>query len=114
MATYAELKSAQRDSTQRLKVEIAITVMAEEIMSGDDGIAPYSQLPDAATAHANRTSWLRDNNAFVPDDALVQQFWNAMLALNESVALSGILAADDADVLTNVKQVVDILAGNDT
>lgn len=113
MATYAELKSAQRDSTQRVKVEVAITIMAEEIMSGSDVAAPYSQLPDAATAHGNRSVWLRENNAFVPVDALVQQFWNAMLALNEGVGLALILAADDANVLTNVKKVVDIFAGND-
>lgn len=113
MATYAELKSLQRDSTLRVKVEVAITIMAEEIMSGSDTGTPYSQTPDAATAHAKRADWLREQNAFVPSSPLVQKFWQAMLATNSTGTVNDIQNADDALVLINVKSVVDILAGND-
>lgn len=114
MATYAELKTLQTNGTKKTQVEVAITLMAEEIMSGGDNVAPYSQLPNYATAHANRAQWLRDNNAFLPGDDLISQFWNAMLASNASSSVATIEAASDAIVLTNVKGVVDILAANDS
>ena len=114
MATYAELKTLQTNGTKKAQVEVAITIMSDEILSGSDTAAPYSQLPTYAEAHTNRAQWLRDTSAFTPSDQLVSQFWNAMLAANESSSVATIEAATDNSVLNNVKAVVDILAGNDS
>ena len=98
MATYEELKNAESNGTLQNKVEVAIWIAAEAISNEDSG----------TTNHANRLKWakaaLRDP-AGAKDD-----FLRYLLAANDDVAESSILAATDATVQAHVNNAVDIFA----
>lgn len=107
MATYAEIYSLWVDSALRNRVSVAITIAADSIRAGTDTGADFAQ---SAGAHDARYAWVKNNNIFTPAPAVIQAFWNAMLAANSSLSVSEIQGASDAAIQSNVNKVVDVLA----
>jgi hypothetical protein len=108
MATYAELYDLENDSAMRNKVRVAITIAADKIAEDNDDGVPFDQ---NAGSHDLRKAWVNDANAFNPGGNTVEEFWNAMLAKNESASVSAITSSTDASIQTNVETFVDIFAG---
>ena len=109
MATYAELYDLENNDTLRNKVRVAISIAADKISEGADDGAPFSQ---DAGAHDNRKAWVVSDNAFHPSEELIQNFWNAMLAKNNTASVGTITGSADSAIQTNVETFVDIFAGN--
>ena len=111
MATYTELYDLNQNDTMKNKVYAAITIAADLVRNGDDTTTDFDQ---TAGAHDARFAWVKNASAFLPSPGLVQKFWNAMLAANESASVAVITGASDSSIQTNVNKVVDILANGET
>lgn len=111
MASYAELHSIQSDAPLKNKVKVAITIASDLIRTSNDTGTGFDQ---GTGAHDARYAWVKNVSAYDPSDDLVQKFWNAMLAANESVALATIQSSSDTSIQNNVNAVVDILARGET
>lgn len=109
MATYEELHELANNSGMKNKVRVAIAIAADRIAQVEDTGTNFDQ---TAGAHDKRRTWVNDAKAFRPSEELAQEFWNAMLAANNTLAVAGITGATDLAIQNNVEQVIDILAGN--
>lgn len=109
MATLQELEGLYLDNTLRQKIRGALSIVAQEIMSSNDGSAPYGQ--DAGD-HDARLVWA--SGVIVSGASLAAEAERILIfvigANNDSTA-SQIQGASDSAILTNVRQAVDPLAG---
>ena len=105
MATYLELRGLYNDDNLQNKVEIALTIAANEVLQGDDTAPPYSQ---AAGAHDKRVRFayrIIQNTANTAEEAL-----KLVLAENNGLTVAQIQGANDSAFLTNVKDLFDELS----
>lgn len=109
MATYAELHDEFGNVALRQKIEVALVVIASEIIKGDDDGAPYAQTPDYATAHAPRLKWALTALQDTGDEAIYLHKF--LFGSFNATAIASILNATDATVTTEIRNVLDEVAG---
>jgi len=105
MATYEELRALFGVGELRAKVEVAVVVAAQTIISGADTVAPFAQ---TAGAHALRAKWA--NTALDSSESESVRLWKYALAANRAAAVADIRNATDSTIQTNVNGAVDAIA----
>lgn len=110
MASYSEIYDIVTDTvpgaqTLRQKVTVAGMIIAYEILSGNDIGAPYDSLK-----HDQRVKWAVAMLASPLQNGT--SLFRVIVAANDGIAQSTILAASDNAILSNAKQVIDSLSAN--
>lgn len=106
MATYLELKSLFSDSDMQDKIQTAVAIAAQTILSGDDtSDPPWDQ---TAGQHDLRVKWA--NAALNSTSATADQMLKYVLAANNGLSVSAIQSAADSAFQSNVNEAVDGLA----
>ena len=105
MATDTELASGFADPGLRLRIQVAIVVVAAEIVSGADTASPYDQ---TAGAHDLRVQWANDVLDRTQDEAETVQ--KLLLGLFSDQAIAVILGSTLATVEEKIRENVDELS----
>lgn len=106
MATYTEIRNLYNDSAMRNKVATAIAIAADTVMRGNDNSAPFSQ---TAGDHDKRVVWAKE--VLGSTENWTNQFWQAVLAANNTLTVAQITGATDAALQTKVNEAVDLFSG---
>lgn len=113
MATLIELRNFANDSVLRNKIQAAIAINLETVLSGQDNVPPYSQ---GTGAHDVRLTWA--NGSLGDLSSNVQKFMELVLAKNSTVtaiqmqsAIDGNQEADNDPIADKVAESVDLVAG---
>lgn len=105
MATYDELTALFGDGNMRRKLEVAVVVSAQTILSGADTVAPFDQ---TAGQHELRAKW--GNAALTSTETEAIRLWKYVLAANSGLTVAQIRGAADSDIQVNVDGAVDAIA----
>jgi len=106
MATYTEIRNLYNDSAMRNKVATAVAIAADTVMRGNDNVAPFSQV---AGDHDKRVVWAKD--ALGNTETYAKQFWESVLAANNTLTVAQITGASDSALQSKVNDSVDLFAG---
>lgn len=113
MADYIDLHPVMTNNNEaapgsdmlRKKIEVACTIAADIIRSGNDDVAPFDQ---TAGMHDKRIFWA--DQVFRDPDTMIDATMRAVVAANSSASQSNIINASDAAIQSNVNAVVDVFA----
>jgi len=105
MATETELAGGFSDPDFRLRTQVAIVIVAAEIVAVDDTVAPYSQ---AAGAHALRVQWA--NAVLANTGGEAETMHKLLLGIFNALAIATILSSSLSTVTDKVRENVDELA----
>lgn len=113
MATLIELRNFANDSIFRNKIDTCVALGVHAVLSGADGVPPFSQAVDA---HDTRVIWA--NAALGRINTQTDSFIEMVLSKNSSVSAANIQAAiisvDESDVdpiKDFVFECIDLVAG---
>ena len=98
MASLIELRNLMNDSTLRNKVDAAVIIAADTVMT--DAAPPTNQ--------AERLGWAR--SAFENPQAIGKKMLMSVLAANKTETVATIQAATDVAIQANVDAAVDLFA----
>lgn len=105
MATDSELRDLFGDGAIRKRIEVAMIIVAQEILSAGDTAAPYSQ---DAGAHILRAKWAWLAFTSLSRQAEYLHFY--VLAANANLTVEQINSASEAAIQSNIRNAVDEIA----
>lgn len=105
MATYTEIRALYGDEELTKKVEVAVTIAAQKIASGNDSGSPFDQ---TAGKHELRVQWAKQ--AIASTGTTAGHVLKLVLAANNTLTVAQINGATDAAIQTAVESVIDALA----
>lgn len=105
MATYIELRDLFGDGDIRKKIETAIAIASQIILSGGDTAAPFDQ---TAGAHDLRIKWA--NDALKNTTREAEKLHKYVLAANSELTAGQIQGASDSAIQSNVNGAIDAIA----
>ena len=105
MATYTELRSLFGDGDLQVKLQVAVVVASQIILSGADTVAPWDQ---TAGAHELRAKW--SNAALSSTVGEAERMLKFVLAANRALTIEQIRGASDSGIQDAVNGCVDAVA----
>jgi len=105
MATYKELRDEFGNTELQHRIQVAIIIAANAILTGADTTAPYDQ---TAGQHGLRVKWAAA--VIQSTEGQAAYVFKLMLGANAGLTIVQIRGASDAAIQSNVGAVIDALA----